>query len=644
MGALTVATVGTAAVASLAATTPSQTRKEIEERTAPHDRTGSHLRGASPPEEGQLASGGGARRGTLPPSSVLVPCGESWKDTMSSSNPRPLVAGPGEGPVPLVAPGRACGGSWKDTMSSGDPPLEVGPAKGPVPGVAPLAEARVDCDIGVDTLKVRREQAAPRFHYARGAFHRAATILRQPAAREQAQLELHRDKFAPTSWRTIFARERTIRRLVRTAGVDLTPITPASFELIAAALKAGRYRSGASYLRTWERMHRSAGHLWGPELDVARGQARRSIERGIGPAKRAKTVILESVISPDKVSDATDMLIIGCMWMLRGAEAADLLIEQASIDASGDSAILQLGPTKTNPAAELVSRDLRCSCFATSNRSRSTVGSAACPVHALRRVLERRAAEGLSGKHPLFPAPSRRALKPAEAVRRIRTASGVFSLTEHSMRRMGAQFYARRGIPLPTIQFIGRWQSAAVERYVAEALNARASWAPFIAAEQLDLSRCIGSVPGMQASPSLSTMAGLVRSVVKSELGKSAARDPEPVAEGPRPEARAPQLAAEPGALRAVRATHSVDTPAHLIRSMDLGMHPSQWVTHCGWRFGIAPHSLCCPSLVNCKRCCLGRPAQVGGCTDGGAEPPVPGEPVTSSIIPSKRGVKRRHR
>ena len=49
------------------------------------------------------------------------------------------------------------------------------------------------------------------------------------------------------------------------------------------------------------------------------------------------------------------------------------------------------------------------------------------------------------------------------------------------MRRMGAQHYARRGVPLDFIKFIGRWGSAAVELYVAEALCERAEWAPAVA-------------------------------------------------------------------------------------------------------------------------------------------------------------------
>ena len=53
------------------------------------------------------------------------------------------------------------------------------------------------------------------------------------------------------------------------------------------------------------------------------------------------------------------------------------------------------------------------------------------------------------------------------------------------MRRMGAQYYARRGVPLAVIQHIGRWGSATVLKYVDQALEGRASWAPVVAAEGL---------------------------------------------------------------------------------------------------------------------------------------------------------------
>ena len=44
-------------------------------------------------------------------------------------------------------------------------------------------------------------------------------------------------------------------------------------------------------------------------------------------------------------------------------------------------------------------------------------------------------------------------------------------MTGHSARRSGAMEYARRGMPLTSISFLGRWKSTAVFRYVEEALQ-----------------------------------------------------------------------------------------------------------------------------------------------------------------------------
>ena len=42
--------------------------------------------------------------------------------------------------------------------------------------------------------------------------------------------------------------------------------------------------------------------------------------------------------------------------------------------------------------------------------------------------------------------------------------------TGHSARRSGAMAYARKGMPIQSIQFLGRWKSSAVFRYVEEAM------------------------------------------------------------------------------------------------------------------------------------------------------------------------------
>ena len=83
---------------------------------------------------------------------------------------------------------------------------------------------------------------------------------------------------------------------------------------------------------------------------------------------------------------------------------------------------------------------------------------------------------------------------------------------------MGAQFYARRGVAVSVISFLGRWGSATVERYVADALNERAAWAPIAAAGEMDLSDVIAQASGRELGPKLGEIAGLVKEVVRSEV------------------------------------------------------------------------------------------------------------------------------
>ena len=59
---------------------------------------------------------------------------------------------------------------------------------------------------------------------------------------------------------------------------------------------------------------------------------------------------------------------------------------------------------------------------------------------------------GYSEKHPLFPNAKGKALTPQAARAIICRGCGAAGMTEHSMRRMGAQFYARRGVHLSIIQ------------------------------------------------------------------------------------------------------------------------------------------------------------------------------------------------
>lgn len=295
--------------------------------------------------------------------------------------------------------------------------------------------------------------------------------------------------------------------------------------VIAAALKAGGYRTGAQYLSLYKQVATQAGHLWSPQLEQAKTEAARSLERGMGPARRAHTLELEAFVLGRASSHSVDTIIVGSLWMLRGAELAALLLEQAVVDLAAGTATVALGATKTDARGQGCRRTLRCSCGSGSSSSSggTPLGRAMCPVHALARLKEKAIAGGFTPKHPLIPGSSGRALSAAAARRLLRDASGA-PLTEHSLRRMGAQLYARRGVPLPIVQFLGRWGSAAIERYVEEALASRAAWAPLAAAADFDAADLVGIGTSGSSAPGLGPMAGWIRDIVKTEFDKTTAR------------------------------------------------------------------------------------------------------------------------
>ena len=227
-----------------------------------------------------------------------------------------------------------------------------------------------------------------------------------------------RDRFAPTTRRTRASRTRTLCTLISKAGHELTPATVEGIYAVAAALKEGGYRTGRAYLGLWETMHREAGHPWTDDLVQAKAWARKSIERGMGPAISAAAVDVETWAAAARPGDDYDMIVIGTLWMLRGAEVAALLVEQARVGPGALVATLSLGAHKTNTEAATCERALRCTCRSTAAASsgEAPLGVRICPSHAVARVLARRGL-GLTGgtgaKHPLFPGRGGRARTPA---------------------------------------------------------------------------------------------------------------------------------------------------------------------------------------------------------------------------------------
>ena len=334
---------------------------------------------------------------------------------------------------------------------------------------------------GIDVVGVRRALAAPVQAYSRGSLRAARRACATPKARALARASLEAGVWAPSSRGPRAARRRTIRRLLGDEAVPPAPVTVDTVITLAAALKTGRYRSGSLYLNTLKDWAVELGAAWTDQLHQAMRRARLSIERGLGAPRRALSVCLGAfrplqVMSPPPIGQplwAFEACVVGALWLLRGAELAALLGDQLSWSTGGRTATLHLAATNTDPQGRGSPRCLSCSCHQCPafGGSEFALGSpdALCPTRALHAVMTRRRGASFGEKHPLFPSAAGSAASRQGMVAAIQGVLGDPRASEHSLRRSGAQFHARNGIGLREVQYLGRWGSATILRYIEEA-------------------------------------------------------------------------------------------------------------------------------------------------------------------------------
>ena len=386
-----------------------------------------------------------------------------------------------------------------------------------------------------------------------------------------------------------------VRRLLRRAGHGWLPITSESLKDVAAALR--KHRSLANYLCDWRREHLMAGHTWGEGLQTLRKELIRAATRGQGPPRRAPTFGAENLPNPTPTEEKplADggprwpwlMLAVGVCWLLRGAEIADLLGEQASVDEQAGQATLDLGPTKMDTQGRGCERHLRCLC-ASGRRG-------PCPYCSLRALLKARRAAGLGKKDPLFPTRRGRAPKRSAVVKTL-VALLKQKASEHTMRREGAQMLARRDVPMWLIQFLGRWGGDTVARYVGEALKDQLAKAASASA---------AGIPDGD-SKAYQRLRRTILDVVKEALDARQEEDQQieqlrlEVAAAPT-ELGAPYVQSRQQ-VQGVRAgrPHGL---MHDVLLRDESLPREAWVTRCTWRFGAVEHATFTGAVTTCARC-----------------------------------------
>ena len=228
-------------------------------------------------------------------------------------------------------------------------------------------------------------------------------------------------------------------------------------------------------------------------------------------------------------------------------------------------------------------------------------------MHSLARVMDARSKLNLTGKHPLFP----------QACGQASTALGVYKtfsellkvrITEHSFRRAGAQYYARRGVAVNIIQFVGRWGSATVYRYIDEALDASARHAAKIAASAAPLQMCPSAV-----SSRMDRAAAILSELDNAKLGPESANEiveravmaaQAAVAEGCHELELKLTVDADAriGAVKPV-GRHSARAQVHMIALGDACYTSDLWTTACGWKFGGSHHVRVSTKEITCASC-----------------------------------------
>lgn len=316
-----------------------------------------------------------------------------------------------------------------------------------------------------------------------------ALVAAQPNNRKRSLDNLDQDILARTSQPAQASRLRTFRALCAAWQVAPFPLTVEAIRCCSASLKAGGYRSASLYLQA--AVNYQIRHLHEQVHPLIRSTIKdcvRSIRRGLGPSRLKEgfdVFALADAVDVDdqepfdmfKTSHMADVFIVGCWFMMREIEMAGALRHHLTLE--GNEVRMLIPVHKTSSWGSLTSRTLRCPC--------KTLVHRLCPWHAAERHLIRVNCITQGPSRSNFPLiPDRHGgvvtkLAMVTALRNLLQQVGIqvhITTDEdkqiprfggHSVRVSGAMMLASAKVPVHLIQLMGRWSSAAVERYVQAA-------------------------------------------------------------------------------------------------------------------------------------------------------------------------------
>ena len=309
---------------------------------------------------------------------------------------------------------------------------------------------------------------------------------------DRALIELQRDYTAISSkgpHNSLLRTWESMHRRMNNGATNYYPLTPDKVARVAAAFKGCGYRSFANYLCRAKEMHIQLGGEWGIELQFEAKRAVRSVNRGIGPVQQRLPFDVDKVLSylKGKQFDATPivahgpvgphaLIVLGCFFMLREAEASLLLAQNVTLDDEAQQVTIKLPSSKTDPSAASVNRTWGCLC-----RSH---GLESCPFHLavyqMRTLTHRFGFQGHDLCLPFFPDGNGATvdkIRVVDTLERYHVLVGSPTLDEdgyrqlggHSLRLAGSRLLASSGLHVYQIELMARWKSPMILHYAQTA-------------------------------------------------------------------------------------------------------------------------------------------------------------------------------
>ncbi len=238
---------------------------------------------------------------------------------------------------------------------------------------------------------------------------------------------------------------------------------------VAALLKKINMKASEQYLYELKAMNSEFGFEWSSQMEAHFKMCKRSLSRDRGPEVRAlelkpqdipEHTLFATTRSKTKPRKIGLCFVWASTWMLRAIEAQGVKVGRVKIDHVGKTVKLWIPKSKMDQRALGVSRTLGCEC---KDKCRTL-----CPYAlAVACLAEHR---GDNPKAFLFPNMDGEHVSQFNMVKSW-SDHLMYGVSGHSARRSGAMMYARGGMSVQEIAYLGRWKSSAIFRYVEQALQ-----------------------------------------------------------------------------------------------------------------------------------------------------------------------------